>query len=1366
MADDKQKNADFIGRVVSDAKNPPETRMLTGWFGDSGEEGYRRLYTDAELNSYVDIPDDAILYTEPLRDVQPAGGVIVWITRDAALKQGGSASSRAARFLQGQVQQDFASAGAAGSLEQAGLRCITVALCGEPTGFTGQCTKQPEVGGAWPCITAIPHCFEVTGFTGKCTHAPWPNPTRYIGCTYLHCPTHDLTHIPHICNIVASGNPGCVVINPPQGGDPAQKVGAAADAEARPLPATEIPGCGYTKSWGVCETHLLGCGYTKEWGNQCPTHLPDCPTAAPGCGWSRNPICTDLPGCNWTRQPAICNQTVSQGMVPCTGPLPVDDVAAQRGATAQPASIICATSIGCDITLFCHTRFQVHCFQSLICPTQPIQCFPIPSPFCPVTQACPFGPGGGGGDPAQRFAAFGAAAPDAIIATLPAGCTVTPTAPDFGCTKSGPACPPQTVPLTQCTQTGPQCPTSCGPACQSQPPHCTSIGEACGHKLCTQAPPECTVSDPQACTPGFGCTGIICVAPNAQAFAAPRPLPLTPVGCPASDLVACSQFGGCPTLPNGDCTFFGCPSLPQQFAAAGPGGGCTQSGPQCPTHAQPQCTSFGPGCPPTPATICTQFPPCPTHARPQCTFVGPACPPTPATICTQFAPCPTHHKPCHTPGFECTMFCTQGAPGCPHTIQNAACVGPITVGGPQCPVHSGFNCPSAIGCQSIACQSIACQSIGCQPGGGGEQQAFAAAQPQAGGGIHPTIWTQIGPTCPSHLLGCTQFGAQCRTYPRGDCTFFGCPSPGIDCTVVVCTHFGPQCPHPSLQGQLCPITVGSPQCPPPPSLQGQLCPITTGGPQCPPVSGGFQCPSALCQSIACQPGGGGEQQAFPRQANVPITQQTLAILCTQTGPQCPQTQALGCTQFGPQCNSALCPPPSQQGFCPPVTSGGPQCPPVSGTFRCPSALCQSIACQSIACQPGGGGPQAFAAAFDQSTEFCPTSEGCGGVAHPQAAFGAPQTLATVCTQVGPQCPHTHGCPTPGIDCTVFCTHIGPHCPPTPATVCTQTGPQCHTQLHHICPTGGVDCTVVICTHVGPLCPPNTHPPHCPPPTPLCLTVFGPPCPPHTIQGPACPVLTTGGPQCPPASGFNCPSVAGCQSIACGQSIACVSAACQPGGGGQQEAFGARAIGGGPLQPTPATHCFVCDPQAAAAVPHTQLIVQCNPSLIDACPTRLIVQCHPSVIDACPTRLCTHQLIQCNPSVIDACPTRLCTHQVIQCHPSLIDACPTRLCTQVIQCHPSLIDACPTRQIIECNPSAVDACPTRIGCPTQNPVQCPPHSGFNCPSQIGCQSIACQSAACQPGGGGQQAFGAQAGPLPIYPTPATRCFICPPFGNQF
>src|SRR5947209_8313487 len=318
MADDTARNADFIGRVVKDAKNPPETRLLTGWLGDAAEEGYRRLYTDAELSAYVDIPADAILHTEPIRDSQPAGGVFVWVQRDATLKPGGSASSRAARFLQGQVQQDFASGS---SPEQAGLRCVTQVPCGEPTGFTGRCTKQPVVGGAWPCITAIPHCSEPTGFTGQCTHQPWPNPTQYVGCTIYHCPTRDLTHVQQICNLVATGMPGCAVVDPlAGGGDPAAKASAEAADEGGgrqavrptpPQPATMIPGCGYTRTWGLCQQ-----------------------TQPPKCN-----VSVDIPCIPPTEMPPHCPAGFN--------------VAA--GAQVGPPSQICATNIACDVTVFCPT---------------------------------------------------------------------------------------------------------------------------------------------------------------------------------------------------------------------------------------------------------------------------------------------------------------------------------------------------------------------------------------------------------------------------------------------------------------------------------------------------------------------------------------------------------------------------------------------------------------------------------------------------------------------------------------------------------------------------------------------------------------------------------------------------------------------------------------------------------------------------------------------------------------------------------------------------------------------------------------------------------------------------------------------------
>jgi hypothetical protein len=544
--------------------------MLTGWFGDSPDNGYRRLYTDADLSNYIDIPEDAVLYTEPVRDAQPTGCVLVWIKRDAAVKQGGSAASRAARFLQGQVQQDFAS-GAAGSLDKAGLRCVTEAPCGEVTGFTGQCTKQPDVGGAWPCITAIPHCFEVTGFTGKCTHAPWPNPTRYIGCTYLHCPTNDLTHVPHICNIVATGQPGCAVVNPPQGGDPAKKT-ASADAEAQAVPATAMPGCGYTKTWGVCETHLLGCGPNAQAANPQAAYITSICGVTDFCKVSQNQNCGGAAAETWTNFCTMAHPPVCYPTEGCHTKFPQCHGGGAAFAAAAPAITgavpcasvggVCTNVLGCTVT---PTSPEFKCTQS--------------GPACP--------------------------------------------------TQEGPHCP--TKPVTVCTQSGPSCPTSCGPDCQSQQPGCTSIGQVCGHKPCptntfgfecTQACPTipamgCPVTNPQVC------------ANPAQAFAAgPHTIQH---GCMSPTLFGnCTYVGPqCPTGHHGcvtgwvcrtgnDSTDF-CPTSLGCGGAAQAVGGVhptiwTQIGPHCQTHFSTHCTNIG--CPNTKQFECTFA----------CTLGAPGCP--------------------------------------------------------------------------------------------------------------------------------------------------------------------------------------------------------------------------------------------------------------------------------------------------------------------------------------------------------------------------------------------------------------------------------------------------------------------------------------------------------------------------------------------------------------------------------------------------------------------------------------------------------------------------------------------------------------------------------------------------------------------
>ena len=549
--DDAPKNADFIGKVVSDAKDPPETRLLNGWLGDAADEGYRRLYTNAELSAYIDIPVDAILHSEPIRDAQPPGAVFVWIRRDADVKQGGSAFSRAARFLQGQVTRDFASGGGGvdfSSPEKAGYRCITQVPCGEPTGITGKCTKQPEVGGAWPCITALPHCVEPTGFTGKCTHQPWPNPTHYIGCTFLHCPTQDLTHIQQICHIVATGMPGCGFVDPGGGEiDPAAKAEAVGEgregggaAERAAVPATSIPGCGYTQTWGLCPTLPPKCIVSVNIDCITQTETPQCrglggdlaAFATPGarvvntavlqCNPSAVDACPTRIGCETQPPTAFCTQppfcpvdrTVTPETCPPTwcGP---DCQTKQPGCTelncthvAQCPSIgIACTVAGCPVSTLEHNcgAAQPQAFRA----AAPIG----PSAFLGCTQSgqqCPTQPSGDctffGGCPTGAQA--GAAGP-----CCTQGGPKCYTQPSGDCTFFG-NCPP--TPATTCTQTGPQCPSQFGSGCRTDTAQDCTFG-------CTQFDPSCPTANPVCNNPNLAAARMAGPAGGAAQPAGGRP---------------------------------------------------------------------------------------------------------------------------------------------------------------------------------------------------------------------------------------------------------------------------------------------------------------------------------------------------------------------------------------------------------------------------------------------------------------------------------------------------------------------------------------------------------------------------------------------------------------------------------------------------------------------------------------------------------------------------------------------------------------------------------------------------------------------------------------------------------------------------
>lgn len=102
MATNKRKE-NFISKIVKDPANPPKTILLRGYLGDSSEAGHTRLYLDAQLNSYVEVPDDAILHEEELPGT-PQGETYVWIKQDAQVIHGEAGPQRRkSSFFEGPI---------------------------------------------------------------------------------------------------------------------------------------------------------------------------------------------------------------------------------------------------------------------------------------------------------------------------------------------------------------------------------------------------------------------------------------------------------------------------------------------------------------------------------------------------------------------------------------------------------------------------------------------------------------------------------------------------------------------------------------------------------------------------------------------------------------------------------------------------------------------------------------------------------------------------------------------------------------------------------------------------------------------------------------------------------------------------------------------------------------------------------------------------------------------------------------------------------------------------------------------------------------------------------------------------------------
>lgn len=153
--------AAFVAALIKDPADIPDLMMLVGYPGASAEEGHTRLYQNAELSHYYDIPDEAILHRTPAgAEADPLDTTYMWVKRDAAiLRRHRAQGVQGAAFLHGDITGEHLSpqyqavATQYGTCPSLGIACTyTPQTCPQvgPTGVLN-CTAAPADCGntAW-----------------------------------------------------------------------------------------------------------------------------------------------------------------------------------------------------------------------------------------------------------------------------------------------------------------------------------------------------------------------------------------------------------------------------------------------------------------------------------------------------------------------------------------------------------------------------------------------------------------------------------------------------------------------------------------------------------------------------------------------------------------------------------------------------------------------------------------------------------------------------------------------------------------------------------------------------------------------------------------------------------------------------------------------------------------------------------------------------------------------------------------------------------------------------------------------------------------------------------------------------------------
>ncbi len=143
------KSKSFVEVLADDPNAVPDVILLNGFAAKSAMEGYTRLYLNAVLNEYYEIPSDAILHTASAATAadNPLETSYLWIKADAELiRKGKTVADTKTSFFKGPIQSAQATqqAAAAANLGPTGVQNCTqaAATCGN-TAWPG-CPANPN----------------------------------------------------------------------------------------------------------------------------------------------------------------------------------------------------------------------------------------------------------------------------------------------------------------------------------------------------------------------------------------------------------------------------------------------------------------------------------------------------------------------------------------------------------------------------------------------------------------------------------------------------------------------------------------------------------------------------------------------------------------------------------------------------------------------------------------------------------------------------------------------------------------------------------------------------------------------------------------------------------------------------------------------------------------------------------------------------------------------------------------------------------------------------------------------------------------------------------------------------------------------